>query len=190
MTFHWERHTAPQKDLFCDHLRQRKLFHWLYALLMLLPIFAIGSSCLISTFNMSSKEESIIQYKYETNDVNSLDDLIVGRIYHYKRDISSLSTYHYFLFSYDMFNIDGTIFTSNSFDVVGVLKTSNDTIRFNRRSGNTNLGDIKFDNSVLFECDFVYAPFTRRYLAHRYSKYLTYFSVLLTSNRIKATYKQ
>ena len=39
-------------------MRINKLFHWLYFVLMFLPIFAIGSACLISTFNMASKEES------------------------------------------------------------------------------------------------------------------------------------
>lgn len=58
-----------------------KLFHWLYGLIMLLPIFAIGTTCLISTFNMASKEESEIHYKYETNEVNSILDLKEGNLY-------------------------------------------------------------------------------------------------------------
>ena len=58
-----------------------KLFHWLYALVMLLPIFAIGSTCLISTFNMSSKEETEIHYRYQTNEVNSNEDIINGNMY-------------------------------------------------------------------------------------------------------------
>jgi len=58
-----------------------KLFHWLYAFVMFLPIFAIGGTLLISTFNMSAKEESEIHYKYETNEVNSSEDLIEGNIY-------------------------------------------------------------------------------------------------------------
>lgn len=61
-----------------------KLFHWLYAFVMFLPILAVGSTVLISTFNMSSKEQTEITYKYETNEVNSNEDLIIGNIYHFK----------------------------------------------------------------------------------------------------------
>ena len=69
-----------------------KLFHWLYALVMLLPIFAIGTSCLISTFNMASKEETEITYKYETNEVNNITDLQINKLYHY--DTLSLSDFY------------------------------------------------------------------------------------------------
>lgn len=58
-----------------------KLFHWLYGLVMLLPIFAILSAILVNTFNMSAKQETEITYKYETNEVNSYLDLVEGNIY-------------------------------------------------------------------------------------------------------------
>lgn len=58
-----------------------KLFHWLYAFVMFLPVFAIGGTLLISTFNMSAKQETEITYKYETNEVNNYTDLVEGNIY-------------------------------------------------------------------------------------------------------------
>ena len=70
-----------------------KLFHWLYGVIMLLPIFAIGVTSLVSTFNMSAKEESEFVYKYETNEVNSYDDLIVGNIYRFDLNEDFLSDY-------------------------------------------------------------------------------------------------
>ena len=72
-----------------------KLFHWLYAFVMFLPVFALGGTLLISTFNMSAKQESEIIYKYETNEVNSNDDLVLGNIYRfYTDDYEHFSTYN------------------------------------------------------------------------------------------------
>lgn len=70
-----------------------KLFHLLYAFVMFLPILAVGSTVLISTFNMSSKEESEIHYKYETNEVNSAQDLVIGNLYYMEIDNSFV--YHF-----------------------------------------------------------------------------------------------
>ena len=41
-----------------------KLFHWLYALLMLLPIFAMGVTCLYAIFNKNAYQS------YYGNDIN------------------------------------------------------------------------------------------------------------------------
>lgn len=54
----------------------------IYGFLLFMPLLAIGTTCLISTFNMSAKEETEIHYKYETNEVNSQDDLKNDRAYY------------------------------------------------------------------------------------------------------------
>ena len=96
-----------------------KLFHLLYAFVMMLPIFAIGGTLLVSTFNMASKQESEIIYKYETNDVSNNDDIIVGRAYYF--DINSGDTSDYLTWSqnqnfyFGILTIDSTSFIQSDF---------------------------------------------------------------------------
>ena len=59
-----------------------KLFHWLYAILMLCPVFAVGITCLTHVFNETVEAETQtvdIEYKYETN--NPQDSIVLGNIY-------------------------------------------------------------------------------------------------------------
>lgn len=62
-----------------------KLFHWLYAFLMLLPIAFLVPNIFYYAFNDNATnshiEQTTINYKYETNEVNSLDDLVDGNVY-------------------------------------------------------------------------------------------------------------
>ena len=61
-----------------------KLFHWLYAFLMFLPVTFLLPTLLYFGFNDNAaaqeytKEEPIY---YETNDVNSASDLVTGNVY-------------------------------------------------------------------------------------------------------------
>ena len=140
-----------------------KLFHWLYGLVMLLPIFAIGTTCLISTFNMASKQESEIIYKYETNEVNSVDDLVVGRIYHYSIDFSSLTGNLLACNSLYNFNSDKQydIEIDNSFGFLTISVNNNTSITIVQRDNNFNtlftpciiynINNSKFDCDVVFK---------------------------------------
>ena len=64
-----------------------KLFHWLYAVLMLLPVAFIGVRCGYVMFNKNAKDSYSgsttyeINYKYQSNEVNSINDLIDGNVY-------------------------------------------------------------------------------------------------------------
>lgn len=67
-----------------------KLFHWLYAILMLAPISAVGVTCLTHVFNKEVSEESetaVIEYMYETS--NPQDSIITGYVY----KINATTTY-------------------------------------------------------------------------------------------------
>ena len=64
----------------------------IYGFLLFAPLIAILTGCLISTFNIATKEETEIHYRYETNEVNSNDDLIVGNIYRFTTDDYFIST--------------------------------------------------------------------------------------------------
>lgn len=69
-----------------------KLFHALYASLLLAPLVAVGVSCSTVLFNEKvapSVDEVTISYKYETNDPN--DDLVDNNIYHLVVDTSNAS---------------------------------------------------------------------------------------------------
>lgn len=60
-----------------------KLFHWLYATLMFLPLIFFVPSAFYYGLNehASNTETTTINYKYESNEVNSLNDLVQGNIY-------------------------------------------------------------------------------------------------------------
>ena len=67
-------------------MKVSKLFHWLYALLMLLPAFFVGGRMAYTIFNKNAKDSYSgangysIQYKYETNEIETLEDLKTGNI--------------------------------------------------------------------------------------------------------------
>jgi len=63
-----------------------KLFHWLYGALMLLPILVFIPNAFYYGFNETAqaqeKTEQVPVY-YESNEVNSIDDLVIGNIYQF-----------------------------------------------------------------------------------------------------------
>lgn len=81
----------------------------IYGFLLFMPLIAILSSIIINTFNMSAKQETEITYKYETNEVNSGDDLVIGNIYHFNFDdyITEISTNN--TFELDINLVEGLI---------------------------------------------------------------------------------
>lgn len=64
-------------------LKISRLFHWLYATLMFLPLLMFIPSCLYYGFNEHATNETTteINYKYQSNEVNTLDDLVESKIY-------------------------------------------------------------------------------------------------------------
>lgn len=60
-----------------------KLFHWLYAVLMLLPVFAIGVTCAYAIFNKNAYKsyagETLNQSEYKNISVN---DMEIGKDYY------------------------------------------------------------------------------------------------------------
>ena len=70
-----------------------KLFHWLYAFLMFLPIVFFVPTCFYYSFNKYATNTTTTEvvYKYESNEVNSINDLVVGNVYFFDID-SALST--------------------------------------------------------------------------------------------------
>ena len=64
-------------------LKISTLFHWLYATLMFLPILMFIPSCLYYGFNEHATNETTTQinYKYQSNEVNNINDLVVGNVY-------------------------------------------------------------------------------------------------------------
>ena len=75
-------------------LKISRLFHWLYATLMFLPILMFIPSCLYYSFNehAANTETTTINYKYQSNEVNSLDDLVVGNIYQFNSNNETIDS--------------------------------------------------------------------------------------------------
>lgn len=139
-----------------------KLFHWLYAVLMFLPVFAIGTTCLINTFNMSAKEESEVVYKYETNEVNSSEDLIEGNIYKFNlNNIDFPTTTNYAKVEYLQIETLSSSATSNQnlfntsyYSQIGFFNYNGTTrIYFLNNSSN---GNIFYNTSNIINIDIVY----------------------------------
>lgn len=110
-----------------------KLFHWLYAFLMMLPVFALLSAVLINTFNMSTKEQTIVNYRYETNDVVTSSNIIQGNAYHFKIEEDDIYSFiewtltpnppylHNGIISFRFFNIDNYNFDNYDLDFADLL---------------------------------------------------------------------
>lgn len=94
----------------CKKGKESTIGKIIYGFLMFMPLFAIGTTCLISTFNMSAKEEAQPVYKYETNDVNSADDLIIGRAYHFSAHNVAVDTTQRLTFDGDIISIQNFVF--------------------------------------------------------------------------------
>ena len=80
-----------------DHKGTEQLKIIIFSLLMLAPLIASVSQMLYATFNPNAKDSTEItgqQYhvenEYQTNEVNSVEDLVVGNIY--KCNMSNLTT--------------------------------------------------------------------------------------------------
>lgn len=60
-----------------------KLFHWLYAVLMLLPVFAIGSKVLYVSINQNANSSySAEPFNYDENVINNSNDIELNQWYH------------------------------------------------------------------------------------------------------------
>ena len=84
-----------------------------FALLLLLPGIMFLPSCFYYGFNehATNTETTTINYKYESNEVNSLDDLVVGNIYEFDlQRYFDESTVHDYI---DLYNIEAIVTYDN-----------------------------------------------------------------------------
>lgn len=141
----------------------RKFWNWIYLFIFFLPL----SLCGLSHINMTTADHNVsnyhtetatVNYKYETNDVNSAADLIVGNIYyieHFGYSYFEDDCNAYFRFSYlsigdKEFYTDFDLFTYdylNGFFYYGDIFES---------PVNATLVDDLEDVSVCFVCDDFY----------------------------------
>ena len=151
-----------------------KLFHWLYATLMFLPILMFIPSCLYYSLNKYATNETTTQinYKYQSNEVNTLDDLVEGNIYFCesfyfvtsdlsseKLDIKIISTGNVNLNNYN-YSIDeayiGDNYFNNNYNFINITYDSSDVIiYFTNENAYVDIyfnGEIEFTNCI-FYCD-------------------------------------
>ena len=134
----------------------------IYGFLLFMPLIAIVTASLISTFNMSGKQESEIVYKYKSNEVTSIYSLRTGNIY--KLDVENitdtLSTYQDILIASNVF-LDGTEYNANinntDISLLTITYNPNNTLIvvsllvnnvWNRTLVNSNVNNIKELNFV------------------------------------------
>ena len=99
----------------------------IYGFLLFLPLFAIGVTCLVNVFNNTEQQETTINYKYETNEVNSVDDLKVGNIYTLNQVPENISYNLYYLKGISKTGVNfeyknSGIFTAVKTEYTGVIK--------------------------------------------------------------------
>lgn len=143
-----------------------KLFHWLYASVMFLPLLAIPVFMIYSHRHSLTERTNVeINYKYQTNEVSHVNDLVEGNIYHsdslyceygYEYSIVVLSTDdpsydgdfsldEYSLSGFDITNSGGLYFDSLT-DYISITLTD----LYSYGAFVQNEGNITF-----YDCDFV-----------------------------------
>lgn len=132
-----------------------KLFHWLYASLCFLPLLVAPTFALAvrSDNNYQPIEITTGGYefrnKYETNEVNTSNDLIEGNVYHYDNFIISNDhmpyTEQYFslyILRYEEFNLlnySSSYFDENSYNTYDCTDNNYLLFSFNNYGGNNDL---------------------------------------------------
>lgn len=105
-----------------DHKLTNVLKAVIFSIVMLAPFFAIMSKCIYVQANPNAKEswsggQSITYYerqpKYVTNEINSINDLELGNIYHFNIENDTLDTY---LIGGNFYSIKMNILNINDFD--------------------------------------------------------------------------
>lgn len=92
-----------------------KLFHWLYAFLMFLPIVLFIPNAFYYGFNehATNSETTTINYKYQSNEVNDIDtDLVQYNIYYFdKLNFTATSDYS---MDFNIITTEIFLYTSNN----------------------------------------------------------------------------
>ena len=122
-----------------------KLFHWLYACVMLLPlVVAPVYAIFMHRHNVTNYEVQTGGYevteKYTTNEVNDFGDLVVGNIYHID----------YFYITDSSLDMD-SVFTINILKALNVYLGSNGTLV----EYDINYYDSSVDNCIVFGFEFI-----------------------------------
>lgn len=102
-------------------MRKNSARKWLHFTLDLLPVIAIPVFMIYSHRHSLTERTNVeINYKYETNVVNSVDDLVVGNVYHY-----DYFTYYEGAFDLDLYCLNVDIVNFNDVLLDNVLDELN-----------------------------------------------------------------
>ena len=127
----------------------------IYGFLLFAPLLAILSAVIINTFNFSSRAE--INYKYETNDVSTINDLKIGNIYHLSLNANNRPTSTQRILVDEVYNLDtstaSAYSTTTSSDIPNFAFTTSSTYYYFYTLETRYYG---YQISGNFECDIVY----------------------------------
>lgn len=118
-----------------------KIFHWLYLSLLVLPIVTIPVFMIYShRHDLTQRTEVDIQYKYQSNEVNNWNDIVLGNIYY--TDLLTCgddgNDYIIDILSYD------TITELQDFDISQINSWNSYDSRYN------NALRVRFSNNVYY----------------------------------------
>lgn len=106
-----------------------KLFHWLYAILMLLPAFAVGVTCAYAIFNKNAYQ-SYADYTQQTNiQISVIDNFEIGSQYrfNYKQSVNESQSPR---FMYSNISLNVNELTQDNVSYKGVAFLPNHLLRF------------------------------------------------------------
>ena len=124
-------------------MRHNDARKWLHAVLDLLPVLLIPVFMIYSHRHTMTQQTTVnIQYKYQSNEVNSLDDLIVGNVYHID-EIDLYQSGENLTFTLNILN-----FSSVDTYWVNYDSEAEDMVLSNYNSGNYNYLIFEYDEEV------------------------------------------
>lgn len=100
-----------------------KLFHWLYASIMLMPIFAIGTKCLYVALNKNAKDS------YSESPV---EEIVYTDVYYTNEDYYFNKSGSYVMNSTPMIKVDFIQLTTNNTDAQSYFNNNQSNIKYFR----------------------------------------------------------
>lgn len=153
-------------------MHKDKISKIVYGFLMLLPLMAVCFTSLYAVFNKNAyleQDESTINYKYETNDVNDFDDLIQGNAYNFSWNNNDITFGEFFY-----------VYPFENYDIQFIVLDSNKFVE------NSFINDSQFDFFNAFNVDIVFC--VSYDTENGYTYYLDFYSDINTDYFLEYTF--
>jgi len=156
-------------------MRKHDVRKWLHAVLDLLPVILIPVFMIYShRHTLTERTEVEVNYKYESNEVNTLDDLVEGNIYYFDELHYENNNIDFNFNVVKMGSISIIDFTSTYTDELYIDDYSNDNLNniyvscYDNSLNLSMSNDKGYSNLVYEDCEFTLSDFVFIYSANSY----------------------